>query len=464
MYNKKMCGIALEADGTARVVELTATLRAVNLSRAQTFPAGDVEPASGWGRALSRAREEGFYLDGCVMGLPDSMTYRKALTFPFRARRRIMQVLPSELDGEIPVPSDAVVADFLPGGSADGGAKGMAVACSRQTLLQVLDLPGEGSRIGGVQTLSVGLATACRAAGLSDGVAVLCSEGDILVVGMRSSRLEAVRRLATGGTGGGAADFIRDSITALAAEGDQVVLGCPEDLTAELESSLTQSGLTVRRFRNWHPMGGMDHAPEDVTPYMTAFGLALRALGRKESFSFDLRQGPFRPVTPLASMKAPLLRTAGVAVLALVLATASAVTGISRVKGDYERYSAQLTQEFRELFPDTRIVNEVAQVSEKLQQLDRRARDLAGFEGAGALHVLTRLSAAIPGEIQLKVEELSYDSSKLRLDGTISSFDAVDRLKGALEKEPLFSGVQLQNAKVGADASKVNFRLQMEIR
>jgi hypothetical protein len=74
------------------------------------------------------------------------------------------------------------------------------------------------------------------------------------------------------------------------------------------------------------------------------------------------------------------------------------------------------------------------------------------------------LSAAVPEDVPLKLDELSYDSKKLRLDGSVSSFDVVDRIKGALDSEPLFAEVQVQNAKVGANINKVTFRLQMEIR
>jgi general secretion pathway protein L len=79
------------------------------------------------------------------------------------------------------------------------------------------------------------------------------------------------------------------------------------------------------------------------------------------------------------------------------------------------------------------------------------------------LSILAGLSAAIPDDVSLKLDELSYDSKKLRFEGSVSSFDAVDRIKAALESEPLFTDVQVQNARVGADLNKVTFRLQMEV-
>jgi hypothetical protein len=46
----------------------------------------------------------------------------------------------------------------------------------------------------------------------------------------------------------------------------------------------------------------------------------------------------------------------------------------------------------------------------------------------------------------------------------VSSFDAVDRIKSILEESAVFDDVKVQNARIGADASKVSFRLQMEVR
>ena len=73
-------------------------------------------------------------------------------------------------------------------------------------------------------------------------------------------------------------------------------------------------------------------------------------------------------------------------------------------------------------------------------------------------------SSAIPEEISLKINELSYDAERVRVEGTVPSFDAVDRVKSALEEEPFFTDVQVQNARIGADVNRITFLLQMEVR
>ena len=65
---------------------------------------------------------------------------------------------------------------------------------------------------------------------------------------------------------------------------------------------------------------------------------------------------------------------------------------------------------------------------------------------------------------QRATTELKATLSAQLHDTTLSSFDAVDRIKAALDSESIFTEVQVQNARVGADINKVTFRVQMEVR
>jgi hypothetical protein len=466
MLERKATGVALEADGTVRIVELTAALRTFTLSRVETFVPEADDPFSSWQQALERARQSGFNLENPVAGITDSMTYRKVLQFPFRSRKRIIQILESELEGEIPVPSESVVADFIPGNSVDRGIAGIALACSKQTLTRVLEMFGGGARLRGVQTLSAGLATACLAAGIREGVALHVTDAETVLVEIRSGSLVSIRRFSSSGDLNSDMESVAGGIIDMAGEEDDVVLACSGEVASVLRDVPGMRELSTRRFSDLSISGLTSRAGEEIIDHAAGFGLALRGLGRRESIGLDLRQGSFGQMTPLANLKGPLKRTAAIGLFVVLLLVTGLVLQTGRAKGEYERYSKQLETEFKEYFPEIqyRPNTAVEIVKQRLERLQGRMTDLSGFDEAGVLMVLARMSTAIPNEIAMKIDELSYDSSKLRIEGTVPSFDAVDRVKNALEEEPFFTEVQVQNARIGADVNKVTFRLQMEVR
>jgi len=468
MFERKATGVTLEADGTVRIVELTAGIRTVGLSRMETFPPGGTEPFTSWQGALEKAREAGYDVDGSVVGITDSLTYRKTLSFPFPSRNRIMQILISELEGEIPVSSDTVVADFLAGRSVEKGVRGIAFACSKQTVARVLEMFDGGSRLMGIQPLSVGLAGFSRAAGIRDGAAVFCSGGEAIVVGVRLSFVESVRRLSVAGDQGSdaRAASIAEAILEVAHEGGSVVVACPERTASTLKEFPGLGKVHFSELDDPLRPGSAPRLSSEATVYAAAVGVALRGLGTRGSMVFDFRQGPFSKVRPFTTLKEPVTRTAVLGLLVFLLFLGNLMVGTGRVKAEYARCSGRIESEFRALFPDARFIpgQEVAETGNKLEKLRKRVADMSGFDGAGALTVLTRLSAAVPEEIALKIDELAYDSKKLRIEGTVSSFDSVDKIKSALEEDPSFVDVQVQNARVGADMNKITFRLQMEVR
>jgi len=467
MFERKGTGVALEADGTVRVVELTAAVGKRSVSRMEIFPPCGADPFSSWEEGVKKARELGIDVDGSTVGISDSLTYRKTLSFPFRSRSRIMQILVSELEGEIPIPSETVVADFLAGSPLEKGVKGIAFVCSRETVAGILEIFDGGTRLRGIQPLSLGLAGFSRTIGLRDGGAVFCSEGEALLVRMRSSFIESIQRFSSVREGEQDPVFsLAEEAFQTVREGDGFVLACSGSSASVFREH--QGSRDIRFLDLGDPektAGAVALSPEKAE-FAVALGLALRSIGSRYSIAFDLRQGPFSPMTVYSALKKPAIRTAVLGLLVFLFFVGNLMAGSGKAKARFEEYSTRIQSEFLELFPDARPVpgQEVAETRNKLEELKRKVDEMSGFEGKGALAVLARLSAAVPQEISLKIDELSYDSKRLRLEGTVTSFDSVDKVKSALEEEPFFTQVQVQNARVGADMNKISFRLEMEVR
>ena len=457
-------GISLKESGNVTVVELSANLRGVSLNRAAVFPGEGETLYDCWSSALRLVVENGFSMERVVVGIPAVRTFQRTLSFPFTGRRRINQVLPSELEGEIPIPSDESVSDFISFTMDKHGCKGVAVACEKELLREVLKILPAGISPAAIQTDALGLAAASVFGGIRDGGILYCSEGEAIAVGLASGRPVAIRRRRLAGEPTGELNNLVDMTTGLLAEGGELLLACGSLLEPML-AAFNEAGVSrVKTARDWAVFNESDFSVSgEAGQYLPALGLALRALGRRESSPFDLRQGPFKPENILTGLKEAGFRTAILAGLVVLLGAGYLWGDYTAAKDEYQTYAGTLKSSFQMMFPDARIVNAVAQLEEKISTLQKKAADYAGFSGRTALSVMADLGRAIPSDLDLKLNELSLDSGRLRLEGTAPSFDVIDRIKSALDKSGKFKDVKVQNARVGADPSKVSFRLQMEV-
>ncbi|MDF1535517.1 MAG: GspL/Epsl periplasmic domain-containing protein [bacterium] len=464
MFERRSTGISLEADGTVRVAELTATPRSLALSRMASFEPEGPDTHTSWENGIRKAGVEGYEMSCVVIGIPDALVFRKSLTLPFRNRNRIMQVLHSELEGEIPLPPGTFVADYLDGPQEGDGVSVTVLAVENDTISRVLEMVGPDAGVRGVQTTGVGIIAASLRAGIDEGVVVWCGHTDAVVVEMRSSVPAGIRRYHLSGRDQPDAALLADAVRPLSRVGDRICLmgAGPMDTLAPMLSA--EGTLRIARSLELGIVSEPAVVAGDLQDHLPAFGLALRGVGARGGLPFDLRQGQFLESRPLQDLKGPIIRTAAIAVLALLLGIGSLVLGLDSARKEYNGYVTRMESEFTELFPGTRVVNEIAQTTEKLELLKKRTETLAGLSGGSALGALSRLSALVPPDVALRLDELSYDSRKLRLEGSVSSFDAVDKIKSSLEGDPMFAQVQVQNAQVGADLNKVTFRLVMEVR
>ena len=129
------------------------------------------------------------------------------------------------------------------------------------------------------------------------------------------------------------------------------------------------------------------------------------------------------------------------------------------------RYDA-LRQEIRKTFvaalPETlTIVSEKAQLREAVDALHGRQRLLQGATNESPLELLRRLSAAIPEQISLDVDEWTFDGDAVHLQGSTTSFDAAETIKTTASGLNVFDNVQLKDVKTATGGKKVSFGLQL---
>ena len=85
MFEKRSLGIAFEADGTVRAVELVSGVRSVTFSGAWTVKAEGTDPGDSWKRGVVNLREAGVDPDGAVIGIPESLTIYDMMVLGYAA-------------------------------------------------------------------------------------------------------------------------------------------------------------------------------------------------------------------------------------------------------------------------------------------------------------------------------------------------------------------------------------------
>ena len=284
MFTQTGTGIALNEGGDVTAVELSANLRGVSLSRAAAFPGEGETLYDRWASALRLVVENGFSTERIVLGVPDVLTFHRTLSFPFAGRRRVSQVLPSELEGEIPISSDESVSDFIPFTIKKHGCEGVAIACDRELVREVLRILPAGVSPAAIQTDAIGLAAASAFGGIVDGGILYCGEGEAIGIGFVSGRTSALRRMRLAGDPAGQLNNMVDMTTGLMAEGGELLLACGSLLEPFL-AAFNEAGVSrITTARDWAIFSESDLTVSGESgQYLPALGLALRALGRRES-------------------------------------------------------------------------------------------------------------------------------------------------------------------------------------
>jgi hypothetical protein len=478
MLSRTATGLCLDDSGVLRGVALVSTLRGISVLRTgrwEAAPAGGGEggavPAS-WMDLLRRARDDGFALSGqVVVGLPSHSTFQKRLSFPFRGRPRITSVLRPALEGEIPLAPDQTEVDFLSLPAAGKGSEVLAIACPRESAEAVRGAfspaEGKGTPLPLLQTDAFGLAAAAVHLGVDGGAALWVRGEGAVLVRLAGARVAEIRRL----RGSTPADLARQAALVLeeagGGEGELLLCG-PARERLSLRPALREAGI-ARVLEGEDPPLLRGAGADDPGALLPALGLALTGLGRGVP-SFDLLH---RDAGEGAGWgwTAPRARLATLAGAALLLACAGFLTDYLAAQRELAFYSGSLKASYGALFPGEKLVRdtEVAQIKVRIRVLEQKVSDYTlGSGGAGErsdpLRVMGELSKAAPVDLDLKLEELAIEPGRLRLDGSLPAFDAIDRFKQALEGSPVFTGVKVQNARVGANAGRVSFRLQAEVK
>ena len=194
-----------------------------------------------------------------------------------------------------------------------------------------------------------------------------------------------------------------------------------------------------------------------------ALGLALKGAAVTKASRINFRQGEFTYQKEVEqSRKKTRWVWIGALVFLVMLGLDLGVKFNIRTS-TYEKARAEVRQTFVAMFPEVRnIVDEVYQAETMVGELRKKAA-LFGRKGTSAVGFLGELTIRIPKDIEIKVNELVIDPGRIRMDAEAESFEAIDRIKAAVLKSDLFREAEVSNAKMSAREDWVKFSLTIQL-
>lgn len=198
----------------------------------------------------------------------------------------------------------------------------------------------------------------------------------------------------------------------------------------------------------------------------TGMGLVLRAARKKHSMGLNFRKGEYFQRKEIKETTGRFLYLIIAFIIIILLGSIDFYFRYHFREMRYEAAKSDIRKAYIEIFPDARnIVNETQQLKSAVDEIEKRVTALGGGadKGVTSLELLNTVTEKIPKDIQVNIDDLLIDKSRIRIQGDTDSFENVERIKRELENIPHFKKVDVGDAKLAADQKRVKFRIIVDM-
>ena len=201
--------------------------------------------------------------------------------------------------------------------------------------------------------------------------------------------------------------------------------------------------------------------PKQNSKLVIALGLALIGIN-KQNTALDFYAVDKVRAEQTAKTKRSALVFGFLLLATSVLLVISLFIQLNRLEANHQRLDQQTREVFMQTLPqEKRIVNELAQMTEKLKVL-RQECDILKAEmhsKAPCIRVLKHISERIPQSQNVSISRIFVTAESVRLSGVVPSFESVDVVVEILRQISEFDSVELQNVDMDPITNKVRFSL-----
>jgi general secretion pathway protein L len=419
----------------------------------------------------------------CVVSLPAVLFSCRNLQVPFSSPKKIRMMLPFEIEPSLPFPAEQLAIDFsvVGTGTTPDQTEVLAAAIDKDRLTSVLEALSAVAIDPERVTLS-GFSAALWIGRISEthGTTLCLDIGDtfgsLQIVG--GSKVRLIRSFPLPAAAAGRAralqHHIRMTLSALNEAGEspdapnEVVLTGSgvegldlEQLAADLPIALRTPSLKDEI----DAIGVEDGAPGWTPARMDgALALALAEIEGFESLNFHRGQFPGKKI--FSRYRENLIRTGTLAAAVLVLMFASVLVDAYIQQRRLDELNHRVEAIFKEAFPDAKkVADPYQQMKINLQDFKKSAA-LPGeaLPTARSIDLLKNISDSIPEDVSVVFDRLVISPDTILISGTTGGFNAVDEIKGHLERIPAFKKVTISSANTDRSGKEVNFQLKLDMQ
>ena len=456
--SKRLIGIEI-GNSTLRIAILILEKGQVSVS--SMLEKGYADPGELTSRLRDALAGEFRIGDQLVTCLPARTAYVRHLEFPFQDGKKIAAALPFSLSTQLPVSIDHCATAIQSVQSTAKGATVAAAAVPKETLEPLLGT----FEAADVPLHLVDLAPFCYVAGLGEQIGhglLICATGQETTVSLVQDGEVADYRvlpaIAARGLDGQLQPLLREIrvLKHAAGAGPLPIMLMGEGSTADLAEALQASGLKVEVL-------SLELAGQVIDgTFLPAVALALRARVARNERSFNFRQGPYALKGEWANLKRKLVILATLLGMTVLTMLGSMALKYADQAGRAEQLQADMVNVYRSLFPEaTTIVDVPLQLKSAIRDLEEKGHLIAGGQ-ISALSILKEMSR-LPELVTVEVQELVLSGEELKITGWTASFEAINQMAEVLGDSPLFSKVQVTDAKMSLDGSRIDFRLLLSL-
>jgi type II secretory pathway component PulL len=389
-----------------------------------------------------------------VVGIPQTETSVRPVSFPFGGEGAIRAALPFEMETFLPYPAAEMETSYIRISSSKEETKTLALAARKERLAFYRTALKEA----GIQAESI-LPEASALLHLHRLVSAKedkAENSSILLADANGAEILLCFADSAGFCDLHYADADKNEIprfiSAVGTEPSRIFVGgegARALYSGKFESSASwKNGLEA--------IFGSNFKPENL---MTPLGLLAAAESRSTDALFPADPGK-RIGLPSAMRFAAIC-----SVIFVVMAFGNMAYGYFAKQRYYGQLREQQIKIFNAALPGAKAVKPAVQLKQKLDALDKKMR-LAGLAGPGRadlLWVLKRISETLPDGLQMEADEILYEDDVVTLSGKTDKFESITRIKELYSIVTPFKSCEVVDSKATADGKKVSFKLRMRI-